>query len=358
MRWVLVALVACSSAPPVIPADNGITIFVPPPPAPPTHANANQILAAYGQAYALGVERRAPTAEELRAAADADPVDGIDAEKWREMDPPMRMLRAWDAGQHVAWRAVCRDGVDTWWQSAKAIDDEMAARLAQPVPTDFYAGMAAWRQQWAWWKQRTESDAAFSSLARNEVGAWHRLVVAQDAWATQWEADSIEHTLARGPMLEDGRPIEALDAEQARFCTEKSARRWPPERLHEVGASLRRPTLPTQESGRVARVDATGIHVTRRDRQSFVEMVPPCKRVRCTGLDCNMDERHGWRDVCTEKQVHRVHDVAFLLHVEAAPVVPKVGDNITFFVAPNGHAVLRTVSSSETAAPYFELVIY
>jgi hypothetical protein len=80
--------------------------------------------------------------------------------------------------------------------------------------------------------------------------------------------------------------------------------------------------------------------------------------VRCTEIDCNMDDRHGWRDICVEKLVQRFHDVAFLLHVEAPPVMPKVGDNITFFVAQDGHAVLRTASRSETAAPYFELLIY
>jgi hypothetical protein len=71
-----------------------------------------------------------------------------------------------------------------------------------------------------------------------------------------------------------------------------------------------------------------------------------------------MDDRHGWRDVCAEKRILRVHDVAFELHLDPPPVVPKVGDFVGFFIAPSGHAVLATVARSENVAPYFELPIY
>jgi hypothetical protein len=357
VRWALLLLVACTApaSPPAF--DTGISIRVSPPPPPPDHTRSNQILAAYGKEHALGVDRRVPTAEELAAAADTDPIESISSDQWREMTPPMRMLRAWEAGQHAAWSAVCLPKLEAWWQSAKVIDDEMAARLAQPTPTDFYAGMVVWHQHWAWLKQRMQSDVAFSSLPRSDIGAWHRLVAAQDVWAANW-AEQIEHPIAEASIVWDGRLLDALDTEQARFCT-SSQRKWPPA-SRESGTAMRPRFLPARESGRVERIDPTGteLRVTRRDRETVIETVPPCKRVRCTGIDCNMDERNGWRDICVEKRVQRVHDVAFVLHLDAPPVVPKVGDFVGFFLAPSGHAVLASAARTEQAAPYFELAIY
>ena len=77
-----------------------------------------------------------------------------------------------------------------------------------------------------------------------------------------------------------------------------------------------------------------------------------------TGIDCNMDARAGWRDVCVEKRVQRVHDVAFSIHLDPPPVIPKVGDHVEFFISPSGHAVLASVARSDQVAPYFALPIY
>ncbi|MEO8846833.1 MAG: hypothetical protein ABI591_17000 [Kofleriaceae bacterium] len=345
--FAFLVLVACAASPPPTPE---ISIVVPPaspPPPPPDHTASNEILAAYGHDHALGVDRRAPTPAELAAALDAESVDpSITPERWREMNAATRMMYAWEAGQHAAWLVVCRADVATWWQRAKALDDAMASELATPAPSDFYAGMAIWQQRAVWWKQQLTP----SVLARDEVGAWHRMVVARNAWAAP--RAPLEQAIAGAAIIWPGRELEALDREQARMCSsELSLRAWPPPRTREPGTPFRTPQLPQRESGRVTRVRGTEVDVTRRDREITIESVPPCKRVHCTGIDCGMDAGHGWRDVCATKQIKRVHDVAFVLDLDSPPVVLKVGDPVEFFLAPDGHAVLAT-------APHYALPIY
>jgi hypothetical protein len=369
VRWLALLVAACGAAtPPPTSPTTGITYRRPPaPPADPArdHAHANQILVAYGNEHALGVARRIPTSAELAAAANADPFDGASEDEWRRMDPPMRMLRAYEAGQHVAWDAVCKPAVESWWYAASSIDHELATRLAQPVPTDLYAGLAVWSQHRSWLAQRTKSDPAFAALPMSSTGAYHRLAAAQIAWADAWRDRPVAHALAVAAIREDGWPLDALAEEQTRFCTATwlhTSRVWPPVLYSPIRIQQpRNPSLPASEYGVVAKVDATGeeLRVTRRDRETTIETVPPCKRVRCTGLDCEMDARHGWRDICVEKQVHRIVNHAWTLHVVAPPVVPKAGDQVTFyFDAATGDAVLATAAKTERGDAYFTLPIY
>jgi hypothetical protein len=72
-----------------------------------------------------------------------------------------------------------------------------------------------------------------------------------------------------------------------------------------------------------------------------------------------MDERHGWRDVCVEKEIHRVVDHAWSMHVVPPPVVPKVGDHVELYVdTATGDAVLVSAKRTEHAQPYFALTVY
>ena len=367
--WLVLVVAACgaATAPPPEPPRTGLTIWLPSKPVDPARerAHANQVLLAYGKEHALGVPRRVPTKAELAAAADADPVDGATQDAWRGMDPPMRMLRAYEAGQHAAWDAVCYPAVDAWWHAAKSIDDELAARLAQPVPADLYGGLAAWSQHRAWLAQRMKTDPAFAALPMSLSGAYHRLAAAQLAWAETWRDQPVAHAVAVAAIRDDGWPLDALAEEQTRFCTATwlhTSRTWPPV----LSSSLRvqqprNPSLPASESGVVAKVDATGheLRVTRRDRETTIETVPPCKRVRCGGLDCEMDERHGWRDICVEKEIHRFVDHAWSLHVVSPPVVPKVGDHVSFYVdTATGDAVLASAARTEHGPAYFTLTVY
>ena len=352
MRIALFLLAACGAAPP--PATPEITIEVPPAPAPPDHTRANQILAAYGNSHALGVPRRAPTADELAAALDADPIAGIDAEAWRALTPAWRLNDVWNASQHAQWASVCTAGVAAWWASAAAIDEEMEARLAPP-PANFYEAMEAWHQHRVWLKQRIESDTGMSSLARDEVGAWHRIVVGEAAWAANLPAP--ERALASQAVIYEGRTLEPLGDEQARFCARVESK-WPLERVREVGAPVRtRPSVLLQW-GRVDRIQGDSLHVTRRERETTLEQVPPCKRVRCRGIDCAMDDRHGWRDVCAQKDMVRVHVETFDVHLDAPPVTPKLGDTVRFYLGADNHAVLASAAHTADGASYYELPIY
>jgi hypothetical protein len=115
------------------------------------------------------------------------------------------------------------------------------------------------------------------------------------------------------------------------------------------------------ESGVIAKVDASGeeLRVTRRDLETIIEMVPPCKRVRCHVRDCDMDDGHGWIDLCTEKAIHRYADHAWSLHAVRPPVVPKIGDHVAFyFDQATGDAVLERAARTEHGQAYFTLTIY
>jgi hypothetical protein len=364
---VLVAACGAAPAPPSAQPDTALTYRRPDEPVGPIHdhAHANQILLAYGKEHALGVPRRAPTEAELAAAADADPVDGATKEAWRGMDPPMRMLRAYEAGQHAAWDVVCYPAVEAWWRAAKAIDEELATRLAQPVPADLYGGLAAWSQHRAWLNQRMKNDPAFAALPLSSSGAYHRLAAAQIAWAETWRDRPAAHAVAVAAIRDDGWPLDALAEEQTRFCTETwlhTSRTWPPVLWSPIRIQQpRNPYLPARESGVVAKVDASGgeLRVTRRDRETTIETVPPCKRVRCVGLDCEMDERHGWRDVCVEKEIHRFVDHAWSLHVVPPPVVLRVGDHVELYVdTATGDAVLASAARTKHGQAYFTLTVY
>ena len=72
-----------------------------------------------------------------------------------------------------------------------------------------------------------------------------------------------------------------------------------------------------------------------------------------------MDDRHGWCDICVEKQVHRIVNHAWSLHVMAPPVVPKVGDHVAFYFDPaTGDAVLASAATTERGTAYFTLSVY
>lgn len=365
LRWLALLVAACGGAATPPPARVEIRTYSVPAQPVHDHTHANQILRTYGQEHALGAPRRVPTEAELAAAADADPVDGATADEWRGMDPAMRMLRTYEAGQHAAWDAVCYPAVEAWWNAAKAIDDELAARLAQPVPSDLYGGLAAWSQHRAWLTQRMNGDPAVAALPLSSIGAYHRLAAAQIAWAETWRDRPAAHAVAVAAIRDDGWPLDALAVEQTRFCTATwlhTSRRWPlvlssPIRIQQP----RNPYLPAHEYGVVAKVDATGdeLLVTRRELETTLETVPPCKRVRCTQLDCEMDERHGWRDVCVEKEIHRVVDHAWSMHVVPPLVVPKVGDHVELYVdTATGDAVLVSAKRTERGQPYFTLTVY
>lgn len=115
---------------------------------------------------------------------------------------------------------------------------------------------------------------------------------------------------------------------------------------------------PPVARGTVVRVGKSGRRwkIRFRDRETIEQQVPPCRRVRCTTIDCGMDGRHGWRKICAVKELRRYHDIRYALDFGALPTPPAVGDFIRFYLASDGHhAVLESAAHHENGAPYFQL---
>lgn len=327
---------------------------------------AARILRAYGESHeALDTPRRPPTPAELAAAAALveSPIPSIDAGRWEKMSAAARLNEVFEEHRHQLWLAACRAGVGRWWDRARAIDDELQARLErEPVPADFYAGLAAWNRHWAWLASRRASEPAFMVVLQLvEVGAAFRLISAQNAWAER--QPPLERAVSERNVPANSWSLEDRSSEQSRFCAAADGhgpRTWP----ITYGLPALRPgspvvlASPAEESGTVAQIRKQGTEwlVTRRDWTTTIELVPPCRREQCQGIDCCMVPGGCWRNVCTEKQVRQFKDHAFVLHFGSLPVAPKVGDFVDFyFDLASGHAVLDAVSSSSTQPPYFSL---
>lgn len=365
----LVALAACTPPAPIA-TETAITM-TPPPPAPrrpeDDPVQAAGILRGYADSHAFGAERRAPNASELAAAAHvAEPIDATsDRERWHALDPAFRLLEVYEQHQRRLWFATCEAAVARWWPAARKLDDELAARLAQqPLPDDLYAGIAAWQAQRQWLDTAQKADPALGELPwLANTGAMFRLFSARHAWAGHFA--SFEQAVADLGVPRNAWALEDLAVEQARFCTaaySDGARSFPPASglRRSITEGIAAPPRPSVEWGALSRIGKHGGEwtVIRREHVQILETVPPCKRVRCTGLDCEMDERHGWRDVCVEKYVPRVETSTYVLELAAAapPFTPRVGDSLYFFWdQTTHHAVIQTAAHGGDQPKYFVL---
>jgi hypothetical protein len=329
-------------------------------------AEAARILRAYADSHAFGDIRRAPTPAEEAAAVISDPIDPeTGPAHWRTLDTGFRLQEVYAQAQRRGWLVACNATVGRWWQSARRIDDEMAARLAlRPPPADFYAGMAYWSSHWQWFEPRRQLDAAFNGVVGfGALGAEFRLVAAQNEWSATWPAQGrpLERVLSERRVPGNADELGDLASRQAFACT--ATRRDASYDLTPLRVGLIRPAgppfaRPTMESGHVAQIRKhdTEWLVTRRDWTTITESIPPCRRFRCREIDCAMDERHGWREQCAQKVIRRHEDHRFVLHFDAAPVKVRIGDAVGFYLDPEtGHAVLAYASRRDDLAPYFFL---
>jgi len=370
MVWSLVACAACADAPSASPAGPASPSAAGPSAADlgrEQRVDATAVLRAYAESHALGVPRRAPSEAELVAAKiAAPPYASIDAGRWQQLPPAWRLNETYEQHQRSLWLAACAAGVERWWDAAKAIDDEMEIRLRRPVPSDFYAGMAAWGEQWAWLVKRQQGDVAFRSLAAlASVGAVFRLVEAQNRWSATWGARQrpLEEALSARPLPANAWSLEDRDVEGARFCAAAEGhgpRTWPLTYSVNVIKPAGPPVgnTPIRESGTLAAIRSGGVEwlVRRRDTITRLEYLPPCHREMCKGIDCCMTPGGCWRNVCTEHEVRTYEDHAFVLHFDPLPVTSHVGDAVSFYVdATSGHAVLFSASDGRDKPPYFAL---
>jgi hypothetical protein len=235
-----------------------------------------------------------------------------------------------------------------------------------PVPpAEFYAGWRYWQSQWTWLSERRHRDPALEALfVLDPVGPRFRLAAAQNRWSAAWLARGrpVERLVSEVTLNANAWALEDLATERARICKAAFAHspdlQMPPNDLGTVTPQGSPSGTLVEETGTLARVGKHGTEwrVTRRDWTEIIESVPPCKRVRCSQIDCEMVEGGGWEDVCTKKVIHRFTDHSFVLHFDAAPVTPRVGDLVKFFWdADTGHAVLSSAARRAGATPYFSL---
>lgn len=325
---------------------------------------ATRLVRAYAARFELGSSRGPPTDAEVAAAALAEPPDeSIDAAKWKGLPPAWRLNEAFEAHQRALWLSACRTGVGRWFDRAHAIDGELQARLeSASLPGDFYAGSAALNEHRTWLRKALASDPAFQSILQlANVGPAFRLVSAQNAWAEL--QPPLERAIAEIGIGANSWSLEDRATEATRFCGAaegRGPRTWP---IH-YGLAALKPAVPlatappAREEGTVAQIRKQGTEwlVTRRDRTTTIELVPPCRRVHCEGLDCCMTPMGCWRDVCSEKETAHVKDYAFVVEFGSLPIRLSVGDVVSFYaVGATGHAVLARASKKQDQPPFFDL---
>jgi hypothetical protein len=319
-------------------------------------ADAMRIVRAYAAGDTLHAEPRPPTPAELEAVTMIGPIDlDIDQDRWREMNAATRLTAVYMHAHRRQWFARCDALVEAWWARAQRVDEELQARLARQAPPDeFYAGMKYWRAQALWLYERKHDDAALKALpALEAVGPSFRLYAAQNRWSVARFAREhpLEHVVSTFPMPANAWALEDLATERKRICEAAFANfsdLWIPTMNIGLVTPADAPSLGmVSDFGSVARIrkHATEWVVTRREWTEIRnDMACEVLTVRPPKGECHpVVSRH-------------FTDHTFVLHFDAAPATPHLGDNVTFWLDPaTGHAVLAVATRSGGAVPYFSL---